>query len=85
VNSGVVGSRPLLYLVSACRVTDFSESLPSLAAVVILFNSKKFVMKKIGRNEPCHCGSKKKYKKCCDGFGAVANPKTISVNFLQIS
>lgn len=25
-------------------------------------------MKKIGRNDPCHCGSKKKYKKCCDGF-----------------
>ena len=21
--------------------------------------------KKIGRNEPCTCGSKKKYKKCC--------------------
>lgn len=21
--------------------------------------------KKIGRNDPCHCGSKKKYKKCC--------------------
>ena len=23
--------------------------------------------KKIGRNEPCHCGSGKKYKKCCIG------------------
>lgn len=22
-------------------------------------------MKKIGRNHPCHCGSNKKYKKCC--------------------
>ncbi|MDP3889512.1 MAG: SEC-C metal-binding domain-containing protein [bacterium] len=21
--------------------------------------------KNIGRNEPCHCGSNKKYKKCC--------------------
>lgn len=21
--------------------------------------------KKIGRNEPCHCGSGKKFKKCC--------------------
>ncbi|MFV1985613.1 MAG: SEC-C metal-binding domain-containing protein, partial [Thiohalomonadales bacterium] len=20
---------------------------------------------KVGRNEPCHCGSGKKYKKCC--------------------
>ena len=24
--------------------------------------------KKIGRNEPCPCGSKKKYKKCCGGI-----------------
>ncbi len=22
---------------------------------------------KIGRNDPCHCGSGKKYKKCCEG------------------
>ncbi len=22
-------------------------------------------MKKMGRNEPCHCGSGRKYKKCC--------------------
>jgi SWIM/SEC-C metal-binding protein len=25
----------------------------------------KIVEKKIGRNEPCPCGSGKKYKKCC--------------------
>jgi hypothetical protein len=23
-------------------------------------------MKRPGRNEPCHCGSGKKYKKCCE-------------------
>lgn len=23
------------------------------------------VIEKIGRNDPCHCGSGKKYKKCC--------------------
>jgi len=23
------------------------------------------VAKKVGRNEPCHCGSGRKYKKCC--------------------
>lgn len=22
---------------------------------------------KVGRNDPCHCGSGKKYKKCCEG------------------
>ena len=26
---------------------------------------KKKQIKKIARNEPCHCGSGKKYKKCC--------------------
>ncbi|MCF7872449.1 SEC-C domain-containing protein [Candidatus Woesearchaeota archaeon] len=26
---------------------------------------KNVKKKKLGRNEPCHCGSEKKYKKCC--------------------
>jgi SWIM/SEC-C metal-binding protein len=25
---------------------------------------------KVGRNEPCPCGSRKKYKKCCAGAAA---------------
>jgi SWIM/SEC-C metal-binding protein len=24
---------------------------------------------KVGRNEPCPCGSGKKFKKCCEGLG----------------
>jgi uncharacterized protein YecA (UPF0149 family) len=28
-------------------------------------NSSNFSGKKIGRNDPCPCGSGKKYKKCC--------------------
>lgn len=28
--------------------------------------------KKIGRNDPCHCGSGKKYKKCCSELDEVA-------------
>ena len=33
----------------------------------ILLNPPKTVLaeKKVGRNEPCPCGSAKKYKKCC--------------------
>ena len=27
--------------------------------------SQQSFQKKIGRNDPCPCGSKKKYKKCC--------------------
>ncbi|MCX7843447.1 MAG: SEC-C metal-binding domain-containing protein, partial [Clostridia bacterium] len=29
--------------------------------------SKTAVSNKVGRNEPCPCGSGKKYKKCCGG------------------
>ena len=28
----------------------------------------KYVGKKMSRNEPCYCGSKKKYKHCCGRF-----------------
>ncbi|WP_339133381.1 MAG: SEC-C metal-binding domain-containing protein [Candidatus Electrothrix sp. GW3-4] len=27
--------------------------------------TRQVIKKKIGRNEPCPCGSGKKYKKCC--------------------
>jgi SWIM/SEC-C metal-binding protein len=38
-----------------------------IAALEILLNPIKTKMaeKKVGRNEPCPCGSGKKYKKCC--------------------
>jgi len=29
---------------------------------------------KVGRNEPCPCGSGKKFKKCCDGVPARLPP-----------
>ena len=34
---------------------------------------KKAVSQKIGRNEPCPCGSGKKYKNCCG-----ANPNLVN-------
>ena len=38
-----------------------------ITALEILLNPIKTKMaeKKVGRNEPCPCGSGKKYKKCC--------------------
>ncbi len=30
-----------------------------------LKNRKDYLKNKIGRNDPCICGSGKKYKKCC--------------------
>ncbi len=31
-------------------------------------------MDKVGRNQPCPCGSGKKYKKCHGGLAAAPNP-----------
>ncbi len=43
---------------------DKSEDIKALE---ILLNpvKTKIAEKKVGRNEPCPCGSSKKYKKCC--------------------
>lgn len=30
------------------------------------FSEKRLSMHKVGRNDPCPCGSGKKYKKCCE-------------------
>ncbi|MDB5084118.1 MAG: hypothetical protein JWN30_1004 [Bacilli bacterium] len=40
-----------------------SYSLPSAKAEVVDFATRK----KVGRNDPCPCGSGKKFKKCCGG------------------
>jgi tetratricopeptide (TPR) repeat protein len=37
-------------------------------------------MQKLGRNDPCHCGSGKKYKKCCLSKDEAANITRITVN-----
>ncbi|MGM0904011.1 MAG: SEC-C metal-binding domain-containing protein [Bacillota bacterium] len=39
------------------------QSLQSKDAKIVDFHAKK--KQKIGRNDPCPCGSNKKYKKCC--------------------
>jgi len=36
-------------------------------------DSKKSI--DIGRNDPCHCGSRKKYKKCCEAKDDAARLK----------
>ncbi|GHU41935.1 hypothetical protein FACS1894190_10620 [Spirochaetia bacterium] len=41
--------------------TDFIEEHPESAPVITVHRTEP----KIGRNDPCPCGSGKKYKKCC--------------------
>ena len=40
-------------------------------------------MKKIGRNDPCHCGSKKKFKKCCESKMIGGRYMATKINALQ--
>jgi SWIM/SEC-C metal-binding protein len=47
---------------------ELDKSKPeNIADLEILLNTPKTVTvdKKVGRNEPCPCGSGMKYKKCC--------------------
>ena len=45
----------------------FNPEIENLSAAFDSFKGKK---KKIGRNDPCPCGSGKKYKKCCLNKGS---------------
>ena len=33
-------------------------------------------MAKMGRNDPCRCGSGQKYKKCCEGKDRAGGPRS---------
>lgn len=40
---------------------------------------------KIGRNDPCPCGSGKKFKKCCEGLSNLSNkPTTFNITHDEI-
>jgi hypothetical protein len=38
------------------------------------------ISRKVGRNDTCHCGSGKKYKKCCLDADEAARPRTLEAN-----
>ncbi len=45
---------------------DKPEDIIDLEILLNNPSETKVAEKKVGRNEPCPCGSGKKYKKCCD-------------------
>ena len=51
----------------ALRVLVQEARVFSLAAYPRGFYNPCGMRQKIGRNDPCHCGSRRKYKKCCLG------------------
>jgi len=46
-------------------VRGSSANLPDNTCPLKIFGVLNVVMVEVGRNEPCPCGSQKKYKKCC--------------------
>ncbi len=51
----------------AFTISVKAEEEENIADLMILQNKPNTVSvtKTVGRNDPCHCGSTKKYKKCC--------------------
>lgn len=46
---------------------------------------EKHISQKTGRNDPCPCGSGKKYKKCCLGKDTLSNPEDSSDRINNLS
>ena len=61
-NSDAIGVLRLLEAVCVQHEIDHLNGMRILDRIV---DTTIRVEKKPGRNEPCHCGSGKKYKKCC--------------------
>ena len=51
-------------LINLTIVTDTTEKPVSKKDKI----NPKYIGKKMSRNEPCYCGSNKKYKHCCGRF-----------------
>ena len=49
------------------RIEQIKDKPEDISDLELLLNWPKptTAEKKVGRNEPCPCGSRKKYKKCC--------------------
>lgn len=50
---------------------DKPEDLSDLQRMLNPTGPVQLAGKKIGRNDPCSCGSGKKYKKCCGAAGML--------------
>lgn len=57
----------ILELVYNLRKLSFIQKgiVPSFVTAKMRVDEQQHKKKKIGRNEPCPCGSGKKYKRCC--------------------
>ena len=49
----------------SCDIIDFSKESKSAVVKTTTAMPTRVLPNKVGRNDPCPCGSGKKYKKCC--------------------
>jgi hypothetical protein len=63
------------------HIDDVLESLPHRIADVGLDGIPARAAPRTGRNEPCPCGSGKKYKRCCADKPSVIAPSTELARF----
>jgi preprotein translocase subunit SecA len=54
-----------LIILMNLKVVEQNNSIPKGEAKKPANIDPKYIGKKMSRNEPCFCGSGKKYKKCC--------------------
>ncbi len=85
-----IGFKLMVSRFERCLAGDFLEALPDLGATGL---TARRTAPKVGRNEPCPCGSGKKLKKCCEKQAVQqvgpalpaptrVNPRKLAVNQL---
>ena len=57
-----------LIILMNLKVVKQNNSIPKKEAKKPANIDPKYIGKKMSRNEPCYCGSGKKYKHCCGRF-----------------
>lgn len=71
------GTEQTMELLDATTRKNFIEALPALLLSIVRFwktpAQQPAPVRKAGRNDPCPCGSGRKYKKCCSTGGTTVN------------
>ncbi len=58
-------ARDVVHTIYKVGIAKEGAPVPSPMAEAAKRREKAAVVAKVGRNDPCPCGSGKKYKKCC--------------------
>ena len=66
-HSGQTTNPPYCRKCGAWWVVEYGSVVPGTRAAEKRHLGEQRTRVKVGRNEPCPCGSGKKYKKCCGG------------------